>query len=127
MCSNKIELEGGCHCGAVRYKITTFPSATILSCNCSMCRRTGFIHLIVDSKNFTLIQGEQELTCYQFNTKVAKHYFCKHCGVKSFYVPRSHPNGFSVNVNCLDNLNNTHFKLENFNGDQWEQNIESIR
>jgi hypothetical protein len=73
-----------------------------LECNCSICRMTGFLHLIVPASRFRLTQGAEFLTEYTFNTGTAKHRFCKVCGVKSFYVPRSHPDGYSVNVRCLD-------------------------
>ena len=71
-------------------------------CNCSICRMTGYLHLIVDEERFRLDQGRRRLATYSFNTGTAKHLFCSVCGVKSFYVPRSNPDGFSVNVRCLD-------------------------
>ena len=74
----------------------------VLDCNCSICRMTGFLHLIVPAARFRLLQGADALTEYTFNTGTARHLFCRHCGIKSFYVPRSHPDGFSVNGRCLD-------------------------
>ena len=74
----------------------------VLDCNCSICSKTGFLHLIVSKKSFKLVSGGDALTAYSFNTGTAKHLFCGVCGIKSFYVPRSHPDGYSVNVRCLD-------------------------
>lgn len=94
--------RGGCHCGRVRFEIDAPAALDALDCNCSMCRMTGFLHLIVPASRFRLIEGESELSEYRFNTGTARHLFCRHCGVKAFYVPRSHPDGWSVNVRCLD-------------------------
>jgi hypothetical protein len=119
-------LAGGCHCGAVRFTVKAQSKAKIQSCNCSICRKTGFIHLIVPKPCFDLIRGDSELIVYQFNTGVAKHLFCRHCGVKSFYIPRSNPDGVSVNVNCLDSLDGTEFQLELFDGQNWEANAAAL-
>ncbi|MCK5424295.1 MAG: GFA family protein [Emcibacter sp.] len=86
----------------------------------------GFIHLIVEKENFTLLQGEDNLGLYSFNTHVAQHLFCKTCGVKSFYVPRSHPDGYSVNVNCLDHSTIKSITTEDFDGQNWKDNIGKI-
>ena len=94
--------SGGCHCGRVRFEVDAPAHLLVDVCNCSMCSRTGFKHLIVPADRFRLLSGQDVLTTYSFNTHTAKHLFCSVCGVKSFYVPRSHPDGFSVNVNCLD-------------------------
>lgn len=94
--------RGGCHCGAVRFEVDAPAHLTLLDCNCSICRMTAFQHLIVPASRFRLIQGAEALTEYRFNTGTARHRFCKHCGVKSFYVPRSHPDGYSINARCLD-------------------------
>lgn len=94
--------RGGCHCRRVRFEIDAPAALDTLDCNCSMCRMTGFLHLIVPASRFRLIEGENELSEYRFNTGTARHLFCRHCGVKAFYVPRSHPDGWSVNVRCLD-------------------------
>lgn len=97
-----IRHRGGCHCGRVRFEIDAPATVDVLDCNCSMCRMTGFLHLIVPASRFRLIAGAEDLTEYRFNTGTARHLFCRHCGVKAFYVPRSHPDGWSVNVRCLD-------------------------
>ena len=94
--------SGGCHCRRVRFEVDAPAEVEVLDCNCSMCRMTGFLHLIVPASRFRLIAGEADLQDYRFNTGTARHLFCRHCGVKSFYVPRSHPDGFSVNLRCLD-------------------------
>lgn len=93
---------GGCHCRRVRFEVDAPAEVEVLDCNCSMCRMTGFLHLIVPAARFRLVAGEDALQDYRFNTGTARHLFCRHCGIKSFYVPRSHPDGFSVNLRCLD-------------------------
>ncbi|GHE42292.1 hypothetical protein GCM10007167_25220 [Vulcaniibacterium thermophilum] len=94
--------RGGCHCGRVRFEVDAPAVIEALECTCSICRMTGFLHLIVPHRRFRLLEGEDALGEYRFNTGVARHYFCRHCGIKSFYVPRSHPDGIDVNVRCLD-------------------------
>ena len=94
--------RGGCHCRRIRFEVDAPAVVDALDCNCSICRMTGFLHLIVPTARFRLLDGEDALTEYRFNTGAARHLFCGHCGVKAFYVPRSHPDGFSVNVRCLD-------------------------
>ena len=94
--------RGGCHCRRVRFEVDAPARIQALDCNCSICRMTGFLHLIVPASRFRLVEGDDALADYRFNTGSARHLFCRHCGVKSFYVPRSHPDGYSVNVRCLD-------------------------
>jgi hypothetical protein len=94
--------RGGCHCRRVRFEVDAPARIDVLHCNCSICRMSGFLHLIVPTARFRLIDGEDVLTEYRFNTGAAKHLFCRHCGIKSYYVPRSHPDGYSVNARCLD-------------------------
>jgi hypothetical protein len=93
---------GGCHCGRVRFEVDAPAAIEVLDCNCSICRKTGFLHLVVPASRFRLVSGGDSLVEYRFHTGVARHLFCAHCGVKSYYVPRSHPDGFSVNARCLD-------------------------
>ena len=95
---------GGCHCGRVRFEVDAPVGSDVLDCNCSICRMTGFLHLIVPASRFRLLQGVDALTEYRFNSGTARHLFCVHCGIKSFYVPRSHPDGYSVNARCLDDV-----------------------
>lgn len=120
--------EGGCHCGAVRFRVTVKePHPEVYDCNCSICCRKGFLHLIVPPEQFTLLQGEEALTTYTFNTGVAKHLFCRHCGIHGFYRPRSHPNDFDVNLRCLDSVDWNAFRIVPFDGSNWEANVESIQ
>ncbi len=118
--------EGGCHCGAVRFRVVV-DKYKVDKCNCSICLKKGFLHLIVPSERFTLLQGAEALTTYTFNTGVAKHTFCRICGIHSFYTPRSHPDGFSVNLRCLDGENIlSRFEIIPFDGANWEQNIHKL-
>jgi hypothetical protein len=111
---------GGCHCGRVRFEVTAPAAMVVDDCDCSMCRKFGFLHLIVPAERFRLLSGKEALTTYTFNTGVAKHYFCETCGVKSFYVPRSHPDGISVNARCLDEGTVDSITVRPFNGREWE-------
>ncbi len=118
--------EGGCHCGAVRFQVIV-DKYRVDECNCSICLKKGFLHLIVPAERFTLLQGAEALTTYTFNTGVAKHTFCRICGIHSFYVPRSHPDGFSVNLRCLDGEDIlSRFEIVPFDGANWEQNIHKL-
>jgi hypothetical protein len=114
---------GGCHCGRVRFEIEAPAEVEVSDCNCSICAKSGYLHLIVPAERFRLLQGEDALTTYTFNTGAAKHLFCKICGVKSFYVPRSHPDGYSVNFRCLDAGTIKTFTVLPFNGKEWEKSI----
>jgi hypothetical protein len=111
---------GGCHCGAVRFEAALPASVEAQSCNCSMCAKVGFIHVIVPESRFRLSQGAEAITTYTFNTGVAQHTFCKVCGVKSFYRPRSNPDGWSVNARCLDEADGLDICIEAFDGRNWE-------
>lgn len=114
---------GGCHCGRVRFEVTAPAALTVEECNCSLCAKTAYLHLIVPKSRFRLVQGEEFITTYTFNTRVAKHFFCKVCGIKSFYVPRSDPDGISVNARCLDPGTVTQIKVRPFDGRDWEASI----
>lgn len=111
---------GGCHCGAVIFECDAPVAVTVHECNCSMCAKTGFLHLIVPASRFRLLKGQGVLTTYTFNTGVAQHRFCKICGVKSFYIPRSNPDGYSVNLRCLDQSTFESITVEPFDGQNWE-------
>lgn len=112
---------GGCHCGKVRFEVTAPETFEIGDCNCSLCSLTGYQHLMVPAAQFKLLSGADDLVSYQFNTRVAKHLFCRHCGIKSFYVPRSHPDGFSVNIRCLDAGSFTITGVRAIDGRNWER------
>jgi hypothetical protein len=94
--------HGGCHCGRVRFEVDAPARIDAIECNCSICRMSGFLHLIVPASRFRLLQGADALIEYTFNTGIARHRFCRVCGIKSFYIPRSHPGGVDVNAHCLD-------------------------
>ena len=113
--------RGGCHCGRVRFEVTAPARITVSECNCSICSKSGYLHLVVPAERFTLLAGADSLTPYTFNTGTAKHLFCKVCGIKSFYVPRSHPDGFSVNACCLDPGTVEEMSLRQTNGREWEK------
>ena len=115
-------MEGGCHCGRVRFRVTAALDR-VTDCNCSICTKKGFLHLIVAPEQFELISGQESLAIYRFNTGVAQHMFCKSCGVHAFYVPRSDPDKIDVNVRCLDGVDIDALKIGSFDGDNWEQAI----
>jgi len=116
--------RGGCHCGRVRFEVVAPTSVQVTECNCSMCTRAGYLHLIVPKERFKLVSGADALTTYQFNTKVAKHTFCKHCGIHPFYVPRSDPDKIDVNARCLDGVDLSTIAIKQFDGRNWETAIE---
>lgn len=121
------EATGGCHCGAVRFTVRLSDPRTIV-CNCSICTKKGFVHLIVENHELTIHQGLDRLTDYRFNTRTARHLFCATCGMHPFYVPRSHPDGWSVNARCLDDVSlAARMPMVDFDGRHWEQHIDEIR
>lgn len=119
-------LTGGCHCGQVRFEVDADPNIAADDCNCSVCRMGGFLHLLVAKSDFKLLQGEGALQDYRFGSGIAQHRFCRDCGIKSFYIPRSHPNGVSVNVNCLDAEGIESVTVTPFDGDNWEKNVHKL-
>jgi hypothetical protein len=119
-----IKHSGGCHCGRVRFEVVAPARMTVSDCSCSICAKSGYLHLIVPRAHFTLLSGEESLTNYQFNTGTAKHVFCSVCGIKSFYIPRSHPDGYSVNANCLDPGTVKELFVEPFDGKEWERSMQ---
>ena len=113
---------GGCHCGAVRFEAELPQAFEVEDCNCSICAMSGNIHVIVPSSRFRLLQGTDNLTEYTFNTRRARHLFCKTCGIKSFYIPRSNPDGFAVTWRCLDDWQTLDVSVAPFDGQNWETN-----
>jgi hypothetical protein len=113
--------SGGCHCRRVRFEVEAPAEIEVADCNCSICAMSGYLHLIVPRARFRLLQGSECLSEYRFNTGTARHLFCRVCGVKSFYVPRSHPDGYSVNARCLDPGSVTAMQVRPFDGQHWEQ------
>ena len=116
---------GGCHCGAVRFEVEAPERFVALDCSCTICTMTGFLHLIVPKSKFRLVKGEDNLSTYRFNTGTAAHTFCKTCGIKSFYVPRSNPDGYDVNVRCLDTQPKD-MVIEPFDGRDWEKHGQEL-
>ena len=119
--------RGGCHCGAVALEVDAPARLLVQECNCSICAASGFWHLIVPRTRFRLLRGAEALTEYTFGTGVARHLFCRTCGVKSFYVPRSNPDGYSVNARCLDRSTVESIVVEPFDGQNWEASAEALR
>jgi hypothetical protein len=111
--------QGGCHCGAVRFEVTADINE-VVDCNCSVCTKKGFLHLIVEPEKFRLLKGEDALVTYRFNTGTARHTFCGTCGIHAFYTPRSHPDKVDVNVRCLEGIDLAALKIVPFDGQNWE-------
>lgn len=118
--------KGGCHCGRVSIEVHIPGELLVHQCSCSICQKSGYLHLIVPADRFKLLSGEEDLTDYRFHTGVARHLFCGHCGIKSFYVPRSHPESYSVNLNCLDLPEEIVVTIEPFDGRNWSKNREHL-
>lgn len=116
-----MRIEGGCHCGAVRFAIAVEPPVELLDCNCSICSKSGLQHLIVAHRDFTLLSGQEALESYRFGTRAANHLFCRTCGIRAFYQPRSHPEAWSVNFRCLDTGHGLQPGVRAFDGRNWEQ------
>ena len=121
----EIKYQGSCHCGAVRFEIEAPKTLEVEDCNCSICTKAGFLHLILPLSKFTLLQGEEQLENYTFNTGVARHTFCKTCGIKPFYTPRSNPDGIDINVRCLDTEAES-LSIVKFDGQEWEANAHRL-
>ncbi|MGF1462386.1 MAG: GFA family protein [Maricaulaceae bacterium] len=120
-------VAGSCHCRAVRFEIDLPDNPVAHACNCSVCEKSGFIGLILPKSRFRLIAGEDTLSTYRFNTGVAQHTFCSICGVKPFYIPRSNPDGVSINLKCLDNWRDLGVRVEGFDGQNWEAHAASLK
>ncbi len=119
--------KGGCHCGRIRFEVEAPEDLEVNECNCSICRMSGHLHLIVRKEAFRLVKGQDDITKYQFNTGVAEHYFCANCGVKSFYIPRSNPDGYSINARCLDPGTVKSLTVDTFDGQNWEEHAHTLR
>ena len=117
---------GGCHCGAVRFEVQLPETFEVEDCNCSICAMSGNIHVIVPASRFKLLQGNDKLTRYTFNTGKAQHLFCSVCGVKSYYIPRSNPDGFAVTWRCLDDWESLDVTVNPFDGQNWEDNAAAL-
>ncbi len=127
MTDGTVTHRGGCHCGAVAFEVDAPAAITASDCNCSICRMSGYQHLIVPRSRFRLLRGAEALTDYRFNTGTARHLFCRHCGVKAFYVPRSNPDGYSVNVRCIEPSTIERLTLVPFDDNDREASEAAIR
>ena len=123
--SERRTYAGQCHCGAVKFEMTS-DLAGLGDCNCSMCSKKGFLHLIVAPAKFQLLSGADHLATYTFNTGTAKHTFCRTCGIHGFYVPRSHPDRIDVNVRCLDDVDLGSLHITPFDGRHWEAAAQAL-
>ncbi len=117
--------KGSCHCGAITFEVEAAEDLEIERCNCTICKKSGYLHLIVPKINFSLLSGKSSLETYTFNTKVAKHTFCNICGIKPFYTPRSNPDGIDVNMNCLD-TKPVSIAISDFDGQNWEEHAHKL-
>jgi len=119
--------HGSCHCGRVKFKLTTVIDK-VVSCNCSICTKKGILHHRVSPEQFSLVEGKQLLSLYQFDTKEAKHYFCSACGIHPFCNPRSAPGMYSINVRCLDDfdLETENHEIINFDGRNWDEAVNKL-
>ena len=109
------EYIGGCHCGEVKFSFLSEESVEIWKCNCSICDMLDYEHLFIKHDLLKIISGKDSIEEYLFKTETAKHFFCKLCGIKSFYQPRSHPDAFSVNLKCVENPPEVH-EIIHFDG-----------
>lgn len=119
--------RGGCHCGRVRFVALGPRALAVLDCNCSICRMSGYLQWIVAAGQFRLLSGADDLHSYRFGSGIAQHQFCRHCGIKAFYIPRSHPDGIDINVRCLDDDPERELIISAFDGRNWEQNVGRIQ
>jgi len=127
MLKNIVTHKGGCHCKEVKFEAIGEENIKVLDCNCSICSITQYKHYIIPSENFKLIKGENIISTYKFNTNIAKHLFCSICGIKSFYIPRSHPNQISINLNCIYSNTIKNIEILQFDGKNWEKSINKIK
>jgi hypothetical protein len=107
--------KGSCHCGAVEFEVDA-DLASGVQCDCSLCKRKNAIMLRVPAEKFRLARGQDALSLYQWNTRVAKHYFCKHCGIYTHHQPRTRPDMIAVNMGCIDDVDTRTLKVERVEG-----------
>jgi hypothetical protein len=116
---------GSCHCGAIQFQVEAPEKIKCADCNCSICSKSGYLHLIVPRSKLKLLQGESSITTYSWGTGIAKHTLCRTCGIKPFYIPRSNPDGYDVNVRCLDPVP-VELEIEPFDGKNWEEHAREL-
>lgn len=109
---------GGCHCKKVRYEVDIKDLKEVISCNCSMCSKRGWLLTFVPTSDFRLISGNDELTEYQFNKKLIHHLFCTTCGVASFGTGSDGKGNemVAINVRCLDDVDTNSLKVNHYYG-----------
>eukprot|EP01138_Halocafeteria_seosinensis_P002512 gb/GECG01002570.1/.p1 GENE.gb/GECG01002570.1/~~gb/GECG01002570.1/.p1 ORF type:complete len:138 (+),score=4.19 gb/GECG01002570.1/:1-414(+) len=112
--------SGGCHCGKVYFEFEAPAHVVAWSCNCSICAMRRNDHIMVPDSKFYLKRGQDELSLYQFGTRTAKHYFCRNCGITSFYKPRSNPDGYGITAHCVFSRNFESVEFRTFDGQNWE-------
>ncbi len=117
--------HGSCHCGAIQFQVEAPEKIKCAECNCSICSKSGYLHLIVPRSKLKLLQGASSIATYSWGTGIAKHTFCKTCGIKPFYIPRSNPDGYDVNVRCLDPVP-VELEIEPFDGKNWEEHAHEL-
>jgi hypothetical protein len=120
-----MKYQGSCHCGGIQFEVEAPDDLQVEECNCSICAKSGFLHLIVPKSKFRLLSAEEHISTYTFNTGVAKHMFCRICGIKPFYIPRSNPDGYDINVRCLDTKPRS-ITIEQFDGQKWENHAHKL-
>jgi hypothetical protein len=120
-----MKYQGSCHCGGIQFEVEAPDDLQVEECNCSICAKSGFLHLIVPKSKFRLLSAEEHISTYTFNTGVAKHMFCRICGIKPFYIPRSNPDGYDINVRCLDTKPRS-ITIEQFDGQNWENHAHKL-
>lgn len=123
---DEVTHHGSCHCARVQFEVDGPAVLEAVRCNCSICRMSGFVGWMVSAGSFRMLQGEHELEEYRFNTGTARHLFCRHCGIKAFYVPRSHPDGYSVNIHCLNTETVSGIRISDFDGRNWEDHVHEL-
>ena len=118
--------RGSCHCGAIRFEVEGELEG-LESCNCSICRRTGFVHWYVAPERFRLLSSDAELATYRFGTRTSRNHFCRVCGIAPFRRPRSDPDKLAVNVRCLDDVELDALPVARFDGRNWEEAYRTTR
>lgn len=119
--------KGGCHCGAVSFKFEAPREMSVTECDCSVCHMSGYQHVFVPQEDVTFLSGEENLGVYTFGTHTAKHMFCKTCGIKPLYIPRSHPECYSLNLRCIAPGTLTVNETLVFSGQNWDENISALK
>ena len=110
-----MKYAGSCHCGSIKFEIES-DLEKIVQCNCSICIKRNAKMIMIPKDNFKLLEGSENLSLYQFNTEIAKHFFCKKCGIYTHHNRKSDPNGMGVNLGCVEGLDPMVFDVIQFDG-----------